>query len=550
LQRAAQLLASGASLAIKGIGGYHLACDARHAEAVANLRERKYRKEKPFAIMVRDLREAACYVYLSDTHQQLLGDCARPVVLAEARQSLPGVAPDNSDLGVMLPYAPLHHLLFEYGAPSPLVMTSGNQSNEPIAFRDEDAVERLADLSDAMLIGDRPIARRLDDSVATVHLGKPLYIRRSRGYAPAIVACLPVDTPLLALGGDLKNTIALVVDSQVLVSQHIGDLAYLETQQAFHEAVHDLMKMYDLLPGDVTVVHDLHPEFHSTRFARTFPARCHVPVQHHHAHIASVLAEHDCLDEGVIGVALDGTGYGTDGTIWGGEFFVGSPRDGFQRAASLRPVNMPGGDAAARFPVQAAAAFLAELEVDPRQLMQAPFHLPARFRQSLELVNNNVRCFPSTSAGRLFDAVAALLGFVRESTFEGQAAIWLEMHARRSRQARKYSLANLDHRPLLSAIIKDRLAGHAINEIALGFHHALADEVARQIAGLGESHQISIAAVSGGVFQNKLLFERLHLQMQKSGACQLITNHIVPVNDGGLCLGQAAIAAVEAGLKT
>ena len=249
----------------------------------------------------------------------------------------------------MLPYAPLHHLLFEHGAPSPLVLTSANHSSEPIAYRDEDALDRLAGIADWLLIGERPIERRVDDSVVTVRAGQTSMIRRSRGYAPGVVGRLPTDEPILALGGDLKNTLALVVGGDVFVSQHIGDLDESETRQAFEETVRDLLAMYEVQPERLTVAHDLHPQFYSTRFAAALPARRRVAVQHHQAHIASALAEHELWDEPVLGIALDGTGYGSDDAIWGGEFFVGSTRRGFPRVASLRPVLMPGGDAAARF---------------------------------------------------------------------------------------------------------------------------------------------------------------------------------------------------------
>ncbi len=262
----------------------------------------------------------------------------------------------------MLPFAPLHHLLFKCGAPSPLVLTSANRSSEPIAFRDDEAVERLAGIADAFFIGERAIARRVDDSVVTVRGGLPFVIRRGRGYSPAIVCRLPAKEPILALGSDLKNAIALVVNGEVLVSQHIGDLGDAGTDAAFQETIRDLLAMYEIQIEDTTVVHDLHPQFTSTRLAESLPARRRIAVQHHEAHIASVMAEHDLLDEPVVGVAFDGTGYGADGTIWGGEFFVGSVRGGFERRAWLRPVNMPGGDAAARFPAQAAAAFVAAQE--------------------------------------------------------------------------------------------------------------------------------------------------------------------------------------------
>ena len=357
-----------------------------------------------------------------------------------------------------------------------------------------------------------------------------------------MVCNLPSPRPILALGSDLKNTVTLVVAGQAIVSQHIGDLDDFDTQLAFHETVTDLLAMYDLKLEDVTIAHDLHPQFKSTQFARVARAAGRVAVQHHRAHIASVLAEHDLLDEAVIGVAFDGFGYGDDGNIWGGEFFVGSIPTGFERCASLRPVRMPGGDAAARFPVQAAAGFLAEL-TDLPDMSRPPFRFPARFRQALALVTKNVRCFQSTSMGRLFDAVAALLGFTRETTFEGQAAIWLEHLARQSTPQPSYPFPKFDHRPLVRSILNDCLAGRDSAEIAAAFHATLAAGVVEEILRLSLQYNLTTAALSGGVFQNELLFESISSQLHERSAIRLIMNQRVPANDGGISLGQAALAA-------
>jgi hydrogenase maturation protein HypF len=309
-------------LAVKGLGGYHLACDARNEEAVRALRRRKYRKEKPFALMVPDLRTAHSLVALTEAEEAMLDAPARPIVLAPARRALPGVAPGNRDLGVMLPYTPLHHLLFDGGAPGVLVMTSANRSSEPIAYRDDDAFERLDGLADAFLVGERPIARRVDDSVARSSPFGPVVLRRARGYAPGVVVSLPTTRPILALGADLKNTVTLVVDGQAFVSQHIGDLAQYGVFQAFQETIRDLMEMYAVAAEDLLVVHDSHPQYASTAHAAALPGT-RLAVQHHRAHIASVLAERGAWDRPVVGFAFDGTGYGDDGGIWGGEVFVG-----------------------------------------------------------------------------------------------------------------------------------------------------------------------------------------------------------------------------------
>ncbi len=546
IRQAAELLRQGKIVALKGIGGYHLACDATNPEAVGELRLRKYRKEKPFALLVRNLDEARRLAHLNKTHERLLTSTARPIVLAPAIAERPAVSGDSAMLGMMLPYAPLHHLLLACGAPTPLVLTSGNRSSEPIAYHDDDARERLAGIVDAILMGDRPIARRIDDSVVTVRDGRPLMIRRSRGYAPAAVCKLPAAEPILALGADLKNSIALVVDGQTFASQYLGDLDDLATQTALDETVRDLLSMYDIDPARLTVVHDLHPQFHSTRIAGAIPAARRLSVQHHHAHVASVLAEQERLDERVLGVAFDGTGYGEDGTIWGGEFFVGSVRDGFERVAWLRPVPMPGGDAAARFPVQAAAGFLAEMPHLPA-MEQAPFYFPRRFAHAKALAAKKVRTFVSSSIGRLFDATAALVGFTRETTFEGQAAIWLEHQAQKCGRQPAYPFPAFDARPLLAAIIEDRLAGRDYREIAAAFHAGLAAATVERIIQLTGRHKLQTVACSGGVFQNELLWALISEALAERTKLRLLTNTAVPVNDGGIALGQAAMAAFQCG---
>ncbi len=460
IHRTAQLLRDGKIVAIKGLGGYHLACDARNPEANAALRERKFRKEKPFALMARDLETARSLVELTPEAEELLQSIARPIVLAPKKQELLGVAPDNDELGVMLPYTPLQHLLFAAGAPDVLVMTSANRSSEPIAYEDEDALQRLSGIADAFLIGERPIARRVDDSVVRVGAFGPTILRRARGYAPGAVAMLPAKRPLLALGADLKNTITLVVDGQAFVSQHIGDLDHYQAFRAYEETVKDLTSMYDVRWEDLVVVHDCHPQYASTLHALGLPSFRKCAVQHHRAHVASVLAERGAWDETVIGVSFDGTGYGDDGTIWGGEVFMGSVRRGFERVAHLRPASLPGGDAAARYPVQAAAGFLAQLD-EAYDFTAAPFGFGPRFQASLKLVRSGIRTFPTTSMGRLFDAAASLLGFVRETTYEGQAAIWLEQLARGVSTSDGYPFPVADHeldfRPLLDAVIQDRI---------------------------------------------------------------------------------------------
>jgi hydrogenase maturation protein HypF len=544
---AVRRLRAGEILAVKGLGGYHLACDARHAGAVTALRERKVRKEKPFALMARNLEVARRLVVLSPAAEALLTSTARPIVLAPAQADLPGVAPENRDLGVMLPYTPLHHLLFAAGAPDVLVMTSANRSNETIAYEDEDAFQRLSGIADAFLVGERPIARRVEDSVVGDGPLGPTMLRRGRGYAPGAVATLPTLRPILALGADLKNTVTLVVEGQAFVSQFIGDLDDFTAFAAFEETIWDLLAMYRVDPAQLLVVRDAHPQYHSTAHAERIEAADHVAVQHHRAHIASVLAERGAWSQRVVGVSFDGTGFGDDGSIWGGEVFVGSVDEGFTRVAHLRPSVLVGGDAAARHPVQAAAGFLHQIDGLP-PLAAAPFHFPSRYQEVAALLEGNLRLFPCTSVGRLFDAAAALLGFTRPVTFEGQAAIWLEHLARDAPAAvDPYPFPwidrELDFRPLVRAVADDRRGGRPVAEIARAFHAGVAQGLTECCVALSREHDIGTVVVSGGVFQNALLLRDLEQRFEQN-ALEVWTNHAVPPNDGGISLGQAALAAM------
>src|SRR5271170_5114103 len=547
--RAAHMLHAGAILAVKGLGGYHLACDARNRAAVAALRDRKYRKEKPFALMVRDVEMARTLLELSADAEALLTSVARPIVLAPARIELKGVAPENNELGVMLAHTPLHYLLFAAGAPEILVMTSANRSSEPIAYEDEDALQRLTGIADSFLIGQRPIARRVDDSVARAGTFGPVILRRARGYAPGAVASIPAAGPILALGADLKNTITLVVEGQAFVSQHIGDLDQHQSLRGFHETIEDLVSMYEVRWDELLLVHDLHPQYLSTANATALPVpqsvRQKEAVQHHRAHVASVLAERGEWTKRVVGVSFDGTGYGDDGSIWGGELFVGSVQEGFTRVAHLRQATLVGGDAAAHCPVQAAAGFLTQVDSLPDMLAQ-PFAFPKRYRNARELLRKDVRTSATTSVGRLFDTVAALLGFTREVTFEGQAAIWLEQLARSAPLTEPYPFpfadGELDFRPLLLAVAQDRVRGREVREIARSFQRGIARGLSSAVNDISSIHGLNTVVFSGGVFQNELLLEDLK-SLLSSGSLQVWTNHAVPPNDGGISLGQAALAA-------
>ena len=551
IELAARLLRNGSIVAVKGLGGYHLACDARNAIALAAMRERKFRKEKPFAVMTKDLQVAHNLIELSLDAEALLVSVPRPIVLAAAKIHLEGVAPDNRELGVMLPYTPLHHLLFAAEAPDVLVMTSANRSSEPIAYEDEQAVSSLSGIADAFLIGERPIARRVDDSVARVGAFGPAILRRSRGYAPSAVAMVPTDRPILAVGPDLKNTITLVVDSQAFVSQHIGDLSHYDALRAFRETIQDLISMYAVSWEDVLLAHDAHPQYASTVHALELPAKQKRAIQHHRAHIASVLAEHGEWNKRIIGISFDGTGYGDDESIWGGEIFVGSVAEDFERVAHLRSAALPGGDAAAQNPIQAAAGFLAQIETP--SLTDRPFLFGSRYQTSLELVRKKVRTFPTTSIGRLFDTAAALLGFTRPITYEGQAAIWLEQLARTATNQDGYAFPfahnELDFRPLLFAVIEDRMRGRNIAEIARAFQRGVSQGLREAVVSVCGTHDLDTVVLSGGVFQNELLLEDFRSVIEGE-ALTIWTNHAVPANDGGISLGQAALAAFTAGIPS
>ncbi len=552
VEACSRLLQQGRIIALKGLGGYHLACDAQKSDVVSELRKRKYRKEKPFALMVTDLKTARDLVSLSPRGEAWLGGPERPIVVAPALRELPGVAPGSGELGVMLPYTPLHHLLFAADCPPVLVMTSANRSSEPIAYQDDEARRRLSGIADAFLVGRRPIARRVDDSVVRQSAQGVIVFRRARGLAPAVVAHLPSDAPLLALGGQMKSSLTLVVEGQAVMSQHLGDLEYTSVREAFRETVADLLNMYRLEPEEVGVVHDLHPQYASTRFAQAWPGPRQA-VQHHRAHVAAVLAEHEIDQEVVLGFAWDGTGFGDDGAIWGGEAFAGSLRAGFERVRHLRPAALPGGDAAARHPVQAAAGFLSQLASLP-DLSSSPFRFPKRFEESLQLIEAGVQVFPTTSIGRLFDTVAALAGFTRPVSYEGQAATWLEQLSTGATSGDAYPFpSDWDFRPLLEAVVRDRLKGRSPAEVGRAFHRGLAAGLAETAMEVAREYGIRRVAVSGGVFQNVLLLEMVHEEFSRrreAGRLELLTQQRVAPNDGGLSLGQAALGAYRTGEET
>jgi len=544
---AARMLRDGRVLAVKGLGGYHLAVDATSEDASRLLRARKHREDKPFAVLVSDLDQACELCDVDDAAAGLLTSPARPIVLLPRKPDgvAHAVAPGNRQLGVMLPYTPLHHLLIRAAA-RPLVLTSGNVSDEPIVYRDSAARERLGGIADAFLIHDRPIHIRTDDSVARVHNGRPALIRRSRGYVPAPVTVhRPFRLPVLACGAALKNTFCLAKERHAFVSHHIGDLENAETLRSFTEGIDHFKRLFDVEPQ--VVAHDLHPEYLSTKYALDLDGVELRGVQHHHAHIASCLADNGA-DGPVIGVAFDGTGYGTDGTIWGGEFLIADFGD-FERAGHLEPIPLPGGTAAIREPWRMAAVYLdAAFGGAPPDGLDVIARNVDRWPAVLAMARKNINSPVTSSAGRLFDALAALLGVRDTINYEGQAAVELEQHATTD-EVGFYRAGVSSHRTfrvtgvdLVRAAADDLLAGVPREVVAARFHHGVAAAIeagcvlARARSGLGT------VALSGGVFQNLLLLRETERRLAACGFT-VLTHSRVPCNDGGISLGQAVVAA-------
>ena len=554
-------LHAGRIVAVKGLGGFHIACDARRDEPVALLRRRKGRADKPFAIMVRDLGVARRLAVIDDDEAALLLTPQHPIVLLPVRtgSSLsPLVAPDNPMIGIMLPYTPLHFLLFNPvpGAPGDhvpdaLVMTSGNLTDEPICYQDEDARRRLGRLADCWLMHDRPIHVPCDDSVVQVVDGAELPVRRSRGYAPLPLRLPFPVSPLLAVGGELKNTFCLASGADAWMSQHIGDMGSPDTLAAFERSTAQFRAIYQIDPDHLAA--DLHPGYHTRNWAEDHAAGPLSLVQHHHAHVAAVMAEHGVpADEQVIGFAFDGTGYGTDGAIWGGEVLVAGYRS-YDRAAHLGYVPLPGGDATIKRPARAALAHLwaagIEWASDLAPVQATDADELAALRRQLE---RDFHCVPTSSMGRLFDAVSSLLGVRHRVSYEAQAAIELEtLAAGYVDQVRPYAFAVADGvipaAPVLRAVVADLRAGVPVGAIAAGFHRGVADLVGRLATAVGERRGIRRAALSGGVFQNVLLLRLARRELEGRGF-EVLTHRIVPPNDGGLALGQVVVAsAVLAG---
>ncbi len=556
---AAALLRQGAILAVKGIGGYHLACRAADEHAVASLRARKHREDKPFAVMAGDLRSAQALVALSAIEQRLLRGRERPIVIARRAAGAAvaaAVAPRSADLGVMLPYSPLHHLLLA-DVGEPLVLSSGNVSDEPIAFRDEDALQRLGPIVDGFLLHDRPIHVRTDDSVLrSLHSSPraaPLMIRRSRGYVPQSLALTPsAPRPLLACGAELKATFCLARGARAWVGGHVGDLKNFETLRSFGEGIAHFERLFAVRPE--LVAHDLHPDYLSTRYALERDGVELLAVQHHHAHLAACLAEHGFRGR-VVGAIYDGSGHGLDGSVWGGELLVGDIAR-CERSGHLLPVPLPGGDAAVREPWRMACVWLQsafeQAHPAPTSRLRADV-ATGDWQAVARLAASGLHSPMTTSAGRLFDAVAALTGIRARVNYEGQAAAELEgLSSRSERGAYTTAICEsgqqgpvvIDPRGALRELVGELERGVETALVSARFHNALAAGTARACALLAERSGVETVVLSGGVFQNRLLLERTCEQLQRAGL-QVLVPERLPPNDGGVCFGQAAVAAAH-----
>ncbi len=551
IKMAREWLKDGKIVAIKGLGGYHLACDATNPSAVDELRLRKKRSDKPFALMAFSLEQIEQHCLITAAEQDALTSPQHPIVLLQRKPEstiVPGAAPQQMNLGFMLPYTPLHLLLTEPapGFPSVLVMTSGNLSEEPIAYRDDESHERLDSLADAILQHNRGIHMRVDDSVVRIHRGKTYPLRRSRGYAPDPIL-LPVDNPsLLAVGAELKNVFCLTRERYAFLSHFIGDMENYETLVSFEEGIRHYERLYRVQPKALAA--DLHPDYLATRYAIQRSQEENLPlyqVQHHHAHLAACLADNGWNnDEPVIGISFDGTGYGTDGTIWGSEFLVGG-YDGYQRAAHLKYVPLPGGDQAVRKVSRMALAHLWAAGIDWEPELKPVQALCPEERAALTgQLKHGLNAPLTSSMGRLFDAAAAILGIRQTATYEGQAAIELEMLADPDEDEIypfPFSDGIIDPEAMWSMLLKDWQAGISVNKISARFHNGIAQMTVDVCARLKKIYGANTIALSGGVWQNMFLLNKSQTLLENAGFTVLI-HHQVPANDGCIALGQAIVA--------
>ncbi len=555
ISEAVRLLRSGSILAVKGLGGFQLACDACNSASVETLRRRKGRPDKPFALMMGDLDDVRCHCLLDAAEVELLSSPQAPIVLLPLKSESdisPLVAPENRYMGVMLPYTPLHHLLLrDFGRP--LVMTSGNISEEPIAKDNEEAKVRLGRLADHFLFHDRDIHARYDDSVYLVQNGSAQPVRRARSYAPYPVKLPFQAVPLLAVGGEEKNTFCLTLDRFAFLSQHIGDLGNRETMEHFTETLELYKKLFKVTPQ--AIAHDLHPDYLSTRYARESGEKLPlIGVQHHHAHVASCMADNG-LSEPVIGVAFDGSGFGPDGSVWGGEFIVATYED-FERVGHLERMPLPGGEISIRRPYRLAFAYVQTLLGEAPDLPSIAGINADERDIILSQMAKGINTPLTSSCGRLFDSVSALLGLRRTITFEGQAAIAIEMAAARSGSAVPYPFRlekedgvwQVKLKQLFYSLVEEITSGVPIPEISFRFHVTLADVIREVTTLVSRDTGITKVVLSGGCFQNRLLLS-LTLPLMARTGLTCFMHRQVPCNDGGLALGQAAVAARRVDVK-
>ncbi len=549
IAEAAMLLRKGYVLAIKGLGGFHLAVDAENSEAVDRLRTRKLREEKPFALMSDDLAQVEKYGVVSPADRKLLTSVQRPIVLLKKKTPnsiSDNVSPRNKFLGVMLAYTPLHYVLLSHGFTA-LVMTSGNLSEEPIAIDNTDAFERLAGIADFFLIHNRDIYLRSDDSIVRHAAETTRFIRRSRGYVPVPIFLKEKLPPILAVGAELKNTICITKGNQAFLSQHVGDLENLSTYEFFRLTVDHLKRILQITPQ--TIACDLHPDYLSTRFAREQADIKTVHVQHHHAHIVSCMAEHQ-LDGEVIGLSFDGTGYGTDGAIWGAEIMIANAAE-FNRAGHIDYVGMPGGAAAIKEPWRMAVSYLHAAFGDNFWDLKLPILKQVeheKLKIMVEMIGKGVNCPQTSSLGRLFDGVAAIVGIRNQVNFEGQAAMELEMLAADNTDAVYDYEWTFDGRyrilaaPIIRAVVRDFQKGVSADRISATFHNTLIRLFADICNDIRKERQLNRVVLSGGCFQNSTLLSGLIRKFHKN-RFEVFAHEQVPCNDGGIALGQALVAA-------
>jgi hydrogenase maturation protein HypF len=547
-----EMLLDGRVVALRGLGGFHLTCDATHMDAVARLRASKRRSNKPFAVMCRDLDVVRNYCGVSPAEESILQSTRKPICLLPIREGKCGlfslVAPGNPYLGVMLPYTPLHALLFQEGLEI-LVMTSGNWSEEPIAASNQEGLERLAPLADAFIFHNREIHMRVDDSVVRAYRGEEHVIRRARGFVPTPIDLGRSVPEILACGGQLKHTFCLTKDRFAILSQHIGDLENLETMHFFMETLQNLRSLYRVNPG--LIAHDLHPGYLSTQWAEESEGMTRVGVQHHHAHVVSCMAEHH-LEGEVIGVAFDGTGYGEDGVIWGGEILV-AKRSRYHRAAHLKYVPLPGGEAAIREPWRMALSHLysAYGEMPDLKGWDAGVR-EAKIQGVIRLIQTGLQSPPTSSMGRLFDAVSSIMGLRHMITFEGEAAMEVEFRSDPNASGiYPFDLSTgdplvVDPSPLVRELWEDLLKGESRPLLGGRFHASVAAMVQEVCEAIRIRVGLNRVCLSGGVFQNWLLLNKTVEALEHKGF-QVYVQRQVPPNDGGISLGQAAVAAARSG---